>query len=90
MRKLPPAHAGFFDLERSDFRTWRYWQLPEPMSDSPRPITREELAEQAWSLLIDSVRLRLRSDVPTGVFLSGGLDSSLVTAAAAQVSSQPI
>jgi len=60
------------------------------MTDSPRPISGEELAEQAWSLLIDSVRLRLRSDVPSGVFLSGGLDSSLVTAAAAQVSSQPI
>lgn len=90
VRKLPPAHAGVFDHERGDFRTWRYWQLPEPMTDSPRPISGEELAEQAWSLLIDSVRLRLRSDVPSGVFLSGGLDSSLVTAAAAQVSSQPI
>jgi len=88
--KRPAAHAGVFDHERGDFRTWRYWQLPEPMTDSPRPISGEELAEQAWSLLIDSVRLRLRSDVPSGVFLSGGLDSSLVTAAAAQVSSQPI
>ena len=90
VRKLPPAHAGVFDLERGDFRTWRYWQLPEPITNSPRLISGEELAEQAWSLLTDSVRLRLRSDVPTGVFLSGGLDSSLVTAAAAQVSSQPI
>lgn len=64
--------------------------MPEPITDSPRPISGEELAEQAWSLLTDSVRLRLRSDVPSGVFLSGGLDSSLVTAAAAQVSSHPI
>lgn len=90
VRKLPSAHAGVFDLERGDFRTWRYWQLPEPMTDSVCTMTGEELAEQAWSLLTDSVRLRRRSDVPSGVFLSGGLDSSLVTAAAAQVSSQPI
>lgn len=88
--KLPPAHAGVFDLERGDFRVWRYWQLPEPVTDSTHPVSEEELAGKAWSLLKDSVRLRLRSDVPSAVFLSGGLDSSLVTAAAAQVSSQPI
>ncbi len=90
VRKLPPAHAGVFDLQRGDFRQWRYWQLPPPTRDNVAGISGDELAEQAWSLLTDSVRLRLRSDVPTGVFLSGGLDSSLVTAAAAQVSSQPI
>ena len=90
VRKLPPAHAGIFDLERGDFRIWRYWQLPEFMVGSAASISGEELAEQAWSLLVDSVRLRLRSDVPSGVFLSGGLDSSLITAAAAQVTSRPI
>lgn len=90
LQKLPPAHAGVFDLERGDFRTRRYWQLPGTDPDSARGVSGEELAEQAWSLLTDSVRLRLRSDVPTGVFLSGGLDSSLVTAAAAQVPGQPI
>jgi asparagine synthase (glutamine-hydrolysing) len=91
VHKLPPAHAGLFDLETGHFRSWRYWQLPTPPSDEAgEQVKGEDLAEQAWSLLTDSVRLRLRSDVPTGVFLSGGLDSSLVTAAAAQVSSQPI
>lgn len=90
VRKLPPAHAGVFDLERGDFQTWCYWQLPAPTRDSSGQVSGEDLADRAWSLLTDSVRLRMRSDVPTGVFLSGGLDSSLVTAAAAQVSSQPI
>jgi len=91
VHKLPPAHAGLFDLETGNFRSWRYWQLPAPPSDEAgEQVKGEDLAEQAWSLLTDSVRLRLRSDVQTGVFLSGGLDSSLVTAAAAQVSSQPI
>lgn len=90
VHKLPPGHAGIFDVERGEFRSWRYWHLPESNLENTDHFSGEELAEQAWSLLTDSVRLRLRSDVPSGVFLSGGLDSSLVTAAAAQVSSQTI
>lgn len=91
VHKLPPAHAGFFEPARDEFQTWRYWTLPEPVDLHDEPATTgEALAEEAWSLLTDSVRLRLRSDVPTGVFLSGGLDSSLITAAAAHVSSHPI
>jgi asparagine synthase (glutamine-hydrolysing) len=88
--KLPPAHAGVFDFKRRDFKKWRYWQLPAPNYGATDKINSEELAEQAWDLLTDSVKLRLRADVPAGIFLSGGLDSSLITAAAAQVSSQPI
>ena len=90
VHKLPPAHAGTFDLARDELRLWRYWALPELAPDSATRFDGEALSERSWSLLQDSVRLRLRSDVPTGVFLSGGLDSSLVTAAAAQLSSQPI
>lgn len=90
VHKLPPAHAGIFDLARDELQLWRYWTLPELGPDSATRFDGEALAEQSWSLLQDSVRLRLRSDVPTGVFLSGGLDSSLITAAAASVSSGPI
>lgn len=90
VHKLPPAHAGLFDPARGVLRTWRYWALPDPVDVQDEPATGEELAEEVWSLLTDSVRLRLRSDMPTGVFLSGGLDSSLITAAAAQISSRPI
>ncbi len=88
VKKLLPAHAGVFELATGSFRTWRYWNLP---GNAPgEGITGEQLAEEAWELLKDSVRLRLRSDVPVGVFLSGGLDSSLVTAAAVEVSEQPV
>ena len=90
VRKLPPGHAGLFDRAHGGFEVWRYWHLPERVLYAADALDGEAMAEQAWSLLVDSTRLRLRSDVPTGVFLSGGLDSSLVTAAAAQVSSQPI
>jgi asparagine synthase (glutamine-hydrolysing) len=63
-------------------RAVRYWDWPfvaEPDLD-PRPI--EQCAEELEALLIDAVRLQMRADVPVGAYLSGGLDSSLVTALA--------
>jgi asparagine synthase (glutamine-hydrolysing) len=67
----------------------RYWQLPRPTGVDGAPC-REEAVERARELLEESVRLRLRSDVPIGVFLSGGIDSGLVTAAASRASAQPV
>lgn len=88
VKKLPPAHAGVFEFGSGNLRVWRYWQLP-PCRVLPGGDC-EQLAAESWELLKDSVRLRLRSDVPVGVFLSGGVDSSLVVAAAASVSDRPI
>jgi asparagine synthase (glutamine-hydrolysing) len=82
--KLPPAHAGYFDFDSGKLTTWRYWRLPK--NTAAGDSDGESLAERAGDLLQDAVRLRLRSDVPVGVFLSGGLDSSLVAAAAQRVS----
>src|SRR5262249_44136734 len=72
-KKLPAGCYLVFDGRRLDVR--RYWDLPEFATNRDDP---ERLAEQIWELLLDSVRLRLISDVPLGAFLSGGLDSSLV------------
>jgi len=72
--------AGTY-LEVSDGRVvpGRYWQMSFPEKFSyERPV--ESYAEELRSLLIDSVRLRLRADVPVGAYLSGGLDSSVTTA----------
>ena len=70
---LPPGH--FLTFDGRDAKVQRYWSIPEGPVD-PRPIT--ELRDELRGLLEDAVRLRLRSDVPLGLFLSGGLDSSLL------------
>lgn len=84
--KLPPAHAARYLINTGEFRQWRWWSLPRLEADVSSDV--EELLGEAESLIHDSVRLRLRSDVPVGVLLSGGLDSSLVVASAAHASTQ--
>lgn len=73
-RKLPPASI----LEWQDGQTAErvYWQLPE--ADEQTTITFDEAVEETERLLLESVRLRLISDVPIGALLSGGIDSTLV------------
>ena len=67
----------------------KYWDIP--LEDNPvSGLTVDQHAEKLIELLRDSVVKRLRSDVPVGVFLSGGIDSSLITALAAQSSSRKI
>lgn len=69
--KLPPAHFAVF--ENGTLVTQRYWSGPEAATKRHTP-----LPDELMDLFADSVRLRLRSDVPVGLFLSGGIDSSLV------------
>lgn len=88
VRKLPPAHALTYSIEKDDLRVWRYWNLPEPVSANEADP--EELLQQLDELLADAVRLQLVADVPVGVLLSGGVDSSLITAMAARVSNSPV
>jgi asparagine synthase (glutamine-hydrolysing) len=88
VKKLPPAHAARLDLSTFEFKVWRYWSLP---ANRPEPgVEGESLADVAGKLIEDATRLRLEADVPVGVLLSGGLDSSLVVAAAAHVSAAPV
>jgi asparagine synthase (glutamine-hydrolysing) len=88
VRKLPQGHAMTYDLEKGALDIWRYWQLPEQVIDEA--VSADDLVDEVKSLLEDAVRLRLVADVPVGILLSGGIDSSLVTAMAARVSSKPM
>jgi asparagine synthase (glutamine-hydrolysing) len=87
IRKLPQGHALTFDLSTGVTHAWPYWSLPAASSSAESD---EELLAELERLLSDSVRLRLVADVPVGVMLSGGIDSSLVAAMAARVSSRRI
>jgi asparagine synthase (glutamine-hydrolysing) len=87
-RKLAPGHAMTFDLASGALHIWQYWKLPEP--DVSPNVSADELTAELDSLLEDAVRRQLVADVPVGILLSGGLDSSLITAMAARVSSQAV
>ena len=82
--KLPPGHS--LTVASGKTRVTRYWDIPFATAgrvhDTQRP---DAWAERLWDSLCASVRHRLVSDVPVGVFLSGGIDSSAVTAAAVAV-----
>lgn len=82
-RKLPAGAALIYDLKDGTERQWRYWDieaLPEP--DAAQDADPDRLAETLETLLSDAVARQLQADVPVGVLLSGGVDSSLVTALA--------
>ncbi len=85
VRKLPPGHFAVFEGGRLSIE--RYWDFDPSLE---RPIRAQEARERLHELLTDSVRLRLQSDVPLGSFLSGGIDSSLITAIAQSQSNQPV
>ena len=78
---LPPAHRLFFQSGTPP-RVERYWQLSFAPRDAPIE-DEEEIVDELIARLKPAVARRLVSDVPVGFFLSGGIDSSLVTALAA-------
>ncbi len=84
IRRLPPGSFLVCDLETGAFRVENYWQnLFPPLIGPERGISLDEAREEFLELFSDAVRLRLRSDVEVGSFLSGGIDSAAVAAAAA-------
>jgi asparagine synthase (glutamine-hydrolysing) len=86
--KLPPAHAMLFDLQTGKLKVWRYWQVPELDPVSLDGSGETVLLDELEALLEDSVSRQMVADVPVGVLLSGGVDSSLITAMAARTSNK--
>jgi asparagine synthase (glutamine-hydrolysing) len=90
IRKLMPGHHLVLDTREAEPRLsiGRYWDVPEPSPQEPRD-DRFWIAETRRRLE-ESVRLRLMSDVPLGMFLSGGLDSSALAALMCRMTDGPV
>ncbi len=81
--KLEPGHLLCYSPDSGDIRIEPYWDLAQEVARAhadPFAGTPEEAVDEAERLLDDATRIRLMSDVPLGAFLSGGIDSSVVTA----------
>ena len=86
IKKLPPGHRLTWQDGRISIE--QYWDLAYP--PEPIAISEDEAVERFTELFFESVRLRLMSDVPLGVFLSGGIDSSSIAAAMTRFNAEPI
>lgn len=84
IQKLLPGHA--LTVEGGQVTIRKYWDV------RARPLkgTEEEIADQLYQVLRESVKMRLLSDVPLGAFLSGGIDSSSVVALMSEIMDQPV
>lgn len=88
-RKLPPAHAMTYDLDQGTHWIWQWWR-PPPFEGAgvSGQVEDEQLVDELEKLLEDAVARQMVADVPVGILLSGGVDSSLVTAMTARKSSK--
>jgi len=81
VRKLLPAHALWFSTDDGSHSVWPYWEIPAPSSVRTSDA---ELDRRFEEILEGAVRRQLVADVPVGILLSGGVDSSLLAAMAAR------
>jgi asparagine synthase (glutamine-hydrolysing) len=88
MQRLEPGTAITVDVRTGATRSERFWRWPEAPDQDLMP--KEEAIERLRAELTEAVRIRLRSDVPLGAFLSGGMDSAAVLALMTKQSTQPI
>ena len=78
--KLIPGHFLTIDLDSQKITTEKYWDVYDYYAKPALKISKEEAKEETKNLLKSACEYRMVADVPVGVFLSGGYDSSIVTA----------
>lgn len=86
IKEVIPGSVLSFDRKLSE-SIYRYWELP---TSSSRDLSFDAAVHETDLLLTDAVKIRLRADVDIGVYLSGGIDSGLLTAMASNASKSPI
>lgn len=84
VKRLPAGHC--LTVRTSGLKVWRWWSTLDHLKTAPASLS--EQVEQFRELFFDSCRLRLRSDVPVGTCLSGGVDSSAVLCTLAEISKE--
>lgn len=89
IKKLKAGHKFTYDLNTGHFNSAPYWDI-DYNNERPYKGSYEDAKEELNTLLKDTVSARLFADVPVGVFLSGGVDSSLVASMATQTSTSKI
>ncbi len=86
--KLPPGHLFIINTEDATYTSHKYWGLEKTIGTSAD--TYKNALNNVRELLYDSVKIRMISDVPLGAFLSGGIDSGIVTAIMSSHSKIPV
>lgn len=86
INKLPPGHQLIAEAN-GNVKVQRYWR-PRPSTDIP--VQSADIEKYLMALLSDSLKMQLRSDVPLGALLSGGIDSGLMVAIAAGLTDKPL
>lgn len=84
VKKLPAGHSFRFDCYTGNLDTIRYWDLEYSWANKFQGSF-HDAKKELKDLLTDAVKIRMNADVPLGVFLSGGIDSSLIAALASQM-----
>lgn len=77
IKELPPAH--YMLISKNEIKTEKYWDLNFQNNQGTVNRKTDDLVNEISETLMDSVKIRLRADVPVGTYLSGGLDSSALT-----------
>lgn len=86
--KLEPGH--YISVRKGEVKNHRYWNVADYHNMVPHTGSEQEIADELEKILIDSFKYRLVSDVPVGLFLSGGIDSSIVATLLQKNLSKPI